>query len=185
MTYAIIEAGGKQLQVEPGRFYDINLIHADPESKVTFDRVLLIQHGDDIHVGQPVVEGARVEATIMRHLRGRKVLVYKMVPKKKTRKKRGHRQELSRLMIDAIHLNNQALAVADLQLAAQPELATVERSVEVMPDEIATEPTSVVDQVAIDADVTEVPAPEVVEAPLAEPLTEDPQAELKPAAEAD
>ena len=110
MTYAIIETGGKQIRVEPGRFYDIELLHVEPDSPVTIDKVLLVQHDGDVSVGQPFVEGAVVEGKVMRHFRGRKVIVYKMLPKKKTRKKRGHRQEQTRLMIHSISLNGQVLA---------------------------------------------------------------------------
>ena len=110
MTYAIIETGGKQLRVEPGRFYDIDRLHADPENRYTIDKVLLIHHEDEVTVGQPLIEGATVEGTVMEHRRGRKVIVYKMKPKKKTRKKRGHRQELTRLMINSISMNGSILA---------------------------------------------------------------------------
>ncbi len=110
MTYAIIETGGKQIRVEPGRFYDIELLAIEPDEKVTIDSVLLVQHDGEVTIGQPLVTGATVEGTVMRHYRGRKVLVYKMKPKKKTRKKRGHRQEITRLMIDSITLNGAVFA---------------------------------------------------------------------------
>ncbi len=110
MTYAIIETGGKQLKVEPGRFYDIELLHADPESDYTMDKVLLVSHNDEINIGQPYLEGATVEGTIMQHLRGKKIIVYKMQPKKKTRKKRGHRQEITRFMVNSISMNGSVLA---------------------------------------------------------------------------
>ena len=117
MTYAIIETGGKQFRVEPGRFYDIELLHVEAESQVTIDKVFLIQHEDDVHIGQPLVENATVEGTVLRHFRGRKVLVYKMKPKKKTRKKKGHRQETTRFMIDSITVNGVVLAARDLSQA--------------------------------------------------------------------
>jgi large subunit ribosomal protein L21 len=110
MTYAIVETGGKQLRVEPGRFYDIDRLAVDEEGQVTLDKVLFVNTDGEMLVGQPTVKGATVTGTVMRHLRGRKVIVYKMQPKKKTRKKRGHRQELTRLMIDAIELNGKAVA---------------------------------------------------------------------------
>ncbi|MEH2123733.1 50S ribosomal protein L21 [Nostoc sp.] len=110
MTYAIIETGGKQIRVEPGRFYDIELLAIEPDEKVTIDSVLLVQHDGEVTIGQPLVTGATVEGTVMRHYRGRKVLVYKMKPKKKTRKKRGHRQEITRLMIDSITFNGAVFA---------------------------------------------------------------------------
>jgi large subunit ribosomal protein L21 len=126
MTYAIIETGGKQLKVEPGRFYDIELLHLDEEESVTIDKVLLVQHDGTVHIGQPLVAGATIEGTVLRNLRGRKVLIYKMRRKKKTRKKRGHRQEITRLMINSISLNGVAIAVAEdaPPLAGEaPELA--------------------------------------------------------------
>ncbi|MCL1472742.1 50S ribosomal protein L21 [Argonema antarcticum] len=120
MTYAIIETGGKQLRVEPGRFYDIELLHVEPEAQVTIDKVFFIHNDGDVSIGQPLVEGATVEGTVMRHFRGRKVIVYKMKPKKKTRKKRGHRQEITRLMINSISLNGEAIATAEAA-SSQPE----------------------------------------------------------------
>ena len=123
MTYAIVEIGGGQLRVEPGRFYDINLLAAEPDSSYTIDKVLLVSNDDDVTVGRPFIEGASVEGTVMRHRRGKKVIVYKMQPKKKTRKKRGHRQELTRLMIDSISLNGSVVAAAEADTA---EIATAD-----------------------------------------------------------
>lgn len=132
MGYAIIETGGQQFRVEVGRFYDVDRIHADEDSKLTFDKVLFVDNDGDASVGQPFVEGATVEATVMRHLRGRKVIVYKMRPKKKTRKKQGHRQELTRLMIESIMLNGTAIAgsteVADTAPSTEAEPAATEAS---------------------------------------------------------
>ncbi|MDY6784775.1 MAG: 50S ribosomal protein L21 [Cyanobacteriota bacterium] len=113
MSYAIVEAGGVQLRVEPGRFYDINRLHAEVDETYTIDKVLLVNNDGEITVGQPLIAEAKVEGTIVSHLRGRKVLVYKMKPKKKTRKKRGHRQELTRLMIDSISINGTVLASSE------------------------------------------------------------------------
>jgi large subunit ribosomal protein L21 len=120
MTYAIIETGGKQLRVEPGRFYDIELLTAQPDEKVTINSVLLVQHDGGVSIGQPLVAGATVEGTVLRHLRGRKVLVYKMKPKKKTRKKRGHRQEITRLLINSITLDGQVFAASEAATAEAP-----------------------------------------------------------------
>lgn len=124
MTYAIVETGGKQIRVEPGRFYDIELLHVDPESNYTIDKVLLVNNEDEVTVGRPFIEGATVEGTVMRHRRGRKVIVYKMQPKKKTRKKRGHRQEITQLMINSINLNGSVIAAAE-EIAPEKEPETV------------------------------------------------------------
>lgn len=126
MTYAIVEIGGTQIRVEPGRFYDINLLAAEPDSSYTIDKVLLVNNDNEVSVGRPYVEGATVEGTVMRHRRGKKVIVYKMKPKKKTRKKRGHRQELTRLMIDSISMNGSVVAQAETQAETQTETATAE-----------------------------------------------------------
>jgi large subunit ribosomal protein L21 len=127
MTYAIIEASGKQFRVEAGRFYDLDRLPVEADSTVTIDKVLFVSHDGDSMVGQPLVEGATVSGTVLSHLRGRKIIVYKMKPKKKTRKKRGHRQELTRLMIDSISVNGKVLADA----ASQSENATTGQEVAV------------------------------------------------------
>ena len=121
MAYAIIEASGTQLRVEPGRFYDINRLAVDEDASITIDKVLLVNDDDGTSIGQPLVEGASVSGTVMRHLRGKKVIVYKMKPKKKTRKKRGHRQELTRLMIDSINVGGKTLIAEDAPVASQEE----------------------------------------------------------------
>lgn len=87
MTYAIIETGGKQIKVEPGRFYDIELLPVDENESVIIDKVLLVNHDGEVQIGQPLVNGATVEGTVLRHLRGRKIIVYKMRPKKKNPQK--------------------------------------------------------------------------------------------------
>ncbi|PSN12768.1 50S ribosomal protein L21 [filamentous cyanobacterium CCT1] len=110
MTYAIVEAGGKQLRVEPGRFYDIDRLALEVDDEVTLERVLFVDNDGEALVGQPVVDGATVTGSVVSHLRGRKVIVYKMQPKKKTRKKQGHRQELTRVMINSIQVNGKAIA---------------------------------------------------------------------------
>lgn len=113
MTYAIVEASGTQIKVEPGRFYDLNRLPVDEDGDFSIDKVLLISGDDGVTVGNPYIDGAKVEGKVLQHRRGRKVIVYKMQPKKKTRKKRGHRQELSRLMINSISVNGNVVAAAD------------------------------------------------------------------------
>jgi len=109
------------MRVEPGRFYDVELLHVEPDAPYTIDKVFLVHHEDDIMIGQPFVTGAIVNGTVLRHFRGRKIIVYKMRPKKKTRKKRGHRQEITRLMIDSISLDGKIIATASDAIAPTPE----------------------------------------------------------------
>jgi large subunit ribosomal protein L21 len=126
MTYAIVEAAGKQLWVEAGRFYDIDRQAIEPDGSVNFDKVLLLNNDGQTEVGQPHVKGATVEATVMSHLRAKKVIVYKMVPKKKTRKKQCHRQDLTRIMVESISLNGKVIAKGEAAQALPVSEAEVD-----------------------------------------------------------
>ena len=108
--YAIVETSGTQVWVQPNRYYDLNRINAEVESTLTLENVLLVNDGKAANVGQPFVKGATVELQVMEHRRGPKVIVYKMRPKKKTRRKNGHRQELTRVMVKSISVGGKALA---------------------------------------------------------------------------
>ncbi len=138
-SYAIIETGGKQLRVEPGRFYDVNRIAADEAATVTIDKVFFVHNDGEISVGQPLVDGARVEATVLRHLRGPKIIVYKMKPKKKTRRKKGHRQELTRLMINRITIGSTTIGEALVEQEAAESQPKPEVVIEPAADEVAGE----------------------------------------------
>lgn len=99
--YAIIATGGKQLRVEEGRYVDVEKLSAEEGATVEFDQVLLVA-GDELKVGTPTVVGAKVVGKVMRQWKGPKVIVYKMRPKKHYRRKRGHRQPYTRVMIESI-----------------------------------------------------------------------------------
>lgn len=109
MTYAIIEASGRQFWVEPGRFYDFNHLNLNSGDKISLTRVLLINNDGNVSVGRPCLNEAKIEATVLGHLDSRKVTVYKMRPKKKTRKKQGYRSNLTRIMINSIHFEGAVL----------------------------------------------------------------------------
>jgi large subunit ribosomal protein L21 len=128
MTYAIIETGGKQLRVEPGRFYDVERLHLEPGETLTIDRVLLVEHEGNTHIGQPTVEGATVETKVLEQRRGRKIIVFKMHRKKNYRKKQGHRQELTRLFVQSISLNGETLAQAEAEPASESAQEELEDS---------------------------------------------------------
>ena len=99
---AIIETGGKQYQVEEGRFVDVELLDAAPDAKVTFEKVVMLVNGKKSKVGAPYVAKALVEGTIVKHDRDKKVIVYKQRAKKGYRKKQGHRQFFTRVMVTKI-----------------------------------------------------------------------------------
>ena len=100
--YAIVETGGKQYQVEEGRYVDIELIGEEADAKVVFDKVVMICNGKKSKVGQPYVEKATVEGTVLKTDRAKKIIVYKQRPKKGYRRKYGHRQGFARVMINKI-----------------------------------------------------------------------------------
>lgn len=101
--YAIVETGGKQYKLEEGRYTDIELLEAEVDSKVVFDKIVMLVNGKKSKVGQPYVENATVDATVMKHDKDKKVIVYKQRPKKGYRKKQGHRQQFTRVMINKIN----------------------------------------------------------------------------------
>ncbi|MEO1001778.1 MAG: 50S ribosomal protein L21 [Cyanobacteria bacterium J06638_7] len=109
-AYAIVEASGQQFWLQPNRYLDLDRIPADVDSTVTLETVLLVNDGSVSTLGQPYVQGASVELKVLAHRRGTKIMVYKMRPKKKTRRKAGHRQELTRVLVHSIAVNGKTLA---------------------------------------------------------------------------
>ena len=105
MKYAIVEISGRQIWIETGKYYDFNRIPTELGKEITLNRVLLVNNEGEILVGKPYLDSVKIKGKILEHLRGRKKIVYKMRPKKKTRKKQGHRQELTRVLIEDININ--------------------------------------------------------------------------------
>ena len=108
--YAIVEASGQQFWLQPDRYLDIDRLSAEVDSTVTLDTVLLVKDSKGTTLGAPYVKGATVELKVLAHRRGPKIIVYKMRPKKKTRRKNGHRQELTRVLVTAIQVGGKAIA---------------------------------------------------------------------------
>ena len=100
--YAIIETGGKQYRVTPGQILDIERLDVAEGETVELERVLLIADDDKVTVGMPTIEGAKVVATSQGEGKGKKIIVFKYKPKVRYRKKTGHRQPYTRLVIDRI-----------------------------------------------------------------------------------
>ena len=100
--YAIAETSGQQFWFEVDRYYDIDRLNAKEKDKITLDKVLVFKDKESITIGKPYVKDARIELEVVSHKRDKKILVYKMRPKKKTRRKMGHRQELTRVMVRSI-----------------------------------------------------------------------------------
>ena len=106
MEYAIVEISGKQFWIETEKYYDFNRIPIEIGKTITLNRVLLINNNGKISIGQPYIDSAKVEGKILTHLQDKKKIIYKMRSKKKTRKKQGHRQQLTRVLIKNINLKN-------------------------------------------------------------------------------
>ncbi len=100
--FAIVETGGKQYRVAEGEVIEVEKLAAPEGETVTLDRVLMVSDGSNVRVGKPLVEGASVEAKVVDQKRGPKVIVFKYKPKKRYRRKSGHRQSLTRLQIERI-----------------------------------------------------------------------------------
>ncbi|MCP3762596.1 50S ribosomal protein L21 [Domibacillus sp. A3M-37] len=100
--YAIIETGGKQVKVEEGQAIYIEKLNTQDGDTVTFDKVLFVG-GDDVKVGSPIVEGATVTAKVEKQGRAKKIVVFKFKAKKNYRKKQGHRQPYTKVVIEKIN----------------------------------------------------------------------------------
>jgi large subunit ribosomal protein L21 len=111
--YAVIETGGKQYRVSPGQTVEVELLPAEPGATVTLDRVLLVSAEDGATVGQPLVPGGAVVATVIGEGRGKKVIVFKYKSKKRYRRTTGHRQDYTYLTVTDIQAKGESLVQDD------------------------------------------------------------------------
>ena len=102
--YAIVETGGKQYRVEEQATVDVERLPRAVGEEVALERVLLVEREGQLSVGNPVVPGARVVCRVVAQDRDRKIVVFKYKPKKNYRRKAGHRQAFSRLLVERIEL---------------------------------------------------------------------------------
>lgn len=125
--YAVIETGGKQLKVSPGDRVRVEKLDVEKGNSVRIDKVLLLTSpNDEITVGTPYVEGATVDGNVLRHAKGKKVTIFKYKPKKRIRKKTGHRQEYTLLEIDEVRLGDTVIGKKE---AAKPKEPPVKKEV--------------------------------------------------------
>jgi len=99
---AIIKTGGKQYRVAEGQTIKIEKLEGEPNSEVIFTDVFLVADGDNVKVGTPVVAGAQVKGELISTEKGKKVIVFRYKPKKRERKKKGHRQTHTQVKIKEI-----------------------------------------------------------------------------------
>lgn len=102
--YAVIETGGKQYKVQDGDVIFIEKLNVEEDAKYVFDKVVAVGNDDGLKVGAPYVDGATVEANVVKNGKAKKVIVYKMKPKKNYRRKQGHRQPYTKVQITAINV---------------------------------------------------------------------------------
>ena len=110
MDYAIVKTGGKQYRVAPGDVLDVELLSAPEGSTTALDDVLALSRDGQVRFGAPTVPGARVIAEIQSHYKDRKIIVYKYKAKTRYRRKRGHRQQYTRIRIQGIETPGGATA---------------------------------------------------------------------------
>ena len=101
--YAVIETGGKQYKVAEGDVIFVEKLDVEEGAEVTFDKVLMAGEGSDVKVGAPTVDGASVNATVLKNGKAKKVVVFKMKRKKNYRRKKGHRQPFTKVQITAVN----------------------------------------------------------------------------------
>ena len=100
--YAVVNSGGKQYKVQQGEVLRVEKISGDVGSPVTFDRVLMFADGDNVSIGQPVLDGVSVEGHIVEQGKAKKIIVFKYKRRKRFRRKNGHRQQFTAVQIDSI-----------------------------------------------------------------------------------
>ena len=126
--YAIVEMAGQQFKVAKDQKVYVHRLQEDEGKKVTFDKVLLLEDGGNVTIGAPVIEGAAVEAKVVKHLKGDKVIVFKKKRRKGYQKKNGHRQYLTEIVVEGIVAKGAkkaapAKAKAEAKPAAEPKKA--------------------------------------------------------------
>lgn len=107
MKYAIVEDGSKQYKAIEGATIDVDYFAAEPGELFDLNQVLLVRDGEQVVIGAPLIAGAKVQTTVVEQVKGPKLIVFHYAPKKRIRKKTGHRQKFTRLQIDSIVLNGE------------------------------------------------------------------------------
>jgi large subunit ribosomal protein L21 len=100
--YAVVNSGGKQYKVQQGQILRVEKIPGDVGNPVTFDRVLMFSDGENVSIGQPVLEDIAVEGHIVEQGKAKKIIVFKYKRRKRYRRKKGHRQDFTAVLIDGI-----------------------------------------------------------------------------------
>ena len=127
MKYAIIESGGKQYVVQEGKAIEVDRLPKEIGDKIAWKEVLLFVDDSKVTVGSPHVVGASVEGKVVAQIKGQKILVFKYIPKQRYRRRRGHRQQYTRILIDKVGMPSAKKASEPSPEEAKTEPATSKR----------------------------------------------------------
>ena len=119
--YAIIETCGKQYKVEQGDVVFFEKLEEEEGKKVTFDKVILVSENEKIQIGNPYVKDVKVEGKVVSHGKGKKIIVYKMKPKKNYRRKQGHRQPYTKVEITSISIGSTSKSTKNVEKEVKEE----------------------------------------------------------------
>jgi len=125
--YAVIETGGKQYRVQEGDVITVEKLNVSAGDDITFDKVLLLNDGEKVQVGTPIVESAKVFGTVVENGKGEKVIIFKYKAKKDYRKKQGHRQPYTMVKIESLSADGKP---APKKVVEKPAVEVVEKSAE-------------------------------------------------------
>lgn len=100
--FAIIETGGKQYKVKEGDTLRVELLNVEEGQEIDLEKVLMVSNGEEVKVGNPYVAGAKVTVKVKEHGKGKKIIVFKFKAKKNYRRKQGHRQPYTAIVIEKI-----------------------------------------------------------------------------------
>ncbi len=130
--YAIVDIAGQQFKVERGKKVYVHRLKANEGADVEFNKVLLIDNGGKITVGNPTVDGAKVAATVVSHLRGDKVLVFKKKRRKSYQKLNGHRQDFTQILIQGVLPKGETLKEKLELKKAEPKAKAIKKAEELI-----------------------------------------------------
>jgi len=136
--YALVRSGGRQYRVEPGKTFKVDKLTAKPDSALVLDQVLMVSDDDDVTLGAPLIDGANIACTVVRHERGPKVRVFRFKAKKGYRKRSGQRRDLTVLHVDEVSIGGKTIAKAEA--AANPKAKAKSRAVAKPNAKVAAKP---------------------------------------------
>jgi large subunit ribosomal protein L21 len=132
--YAVVNSGGKQYKVQQGDLLRVEKLSGDVGSPVTFDRVMMYSDGESVSVGQPLLDSVAVEGHIVEQGKAKKIIVFKYKRRKRFRRKNGHRQEFTAVLIDSIKAKGTKAAKAAEAEAAAEARPEAEAAAEAKPE---------------------------------------------------